>query len=207
MKKKIKEKEEKMRIILASKSPRRKELLELMGVKNFEIIVSQVDETMDDTITLEENSKMLAYHKAKAVFDKTFGDRIVIGSDTLVTKNGKIYGKPKTKEEAFQMIKELKASTHQVITSLCVLKEENGKLEEYVDYDIANVEMKGITDEEIQAWIDTGEAMDKAGAYAIQGKFAIHINKIDGNYNSIMGLPISKLYDVIKENIISQNFT
>jgi len=190
-----------MRIILASKSPRRKELLELMGVRNFEIIVSQVDETMDDTITLEENSKMLAYYKAKAVFDKTFGDRMAIGSDTLVAKSGKVYGKPKTKEEAFKMIKELKASTHQVITSLCVLKEENGKVEEYVDYDISNVEIKNITDEEIQAWIDTGEAMDKAGAYAIQGKFAVHISKIDGNYNSIMGLPISKLYDMIKEYI------
>ena len=115
-----------MRIILASKSPRRKELLELMGVKNFEIIVSNADETIEDGLSIEEQSKKLAYQKAKAVFDKTQGERLVIGSDTIVVKNGKIYGKPKDEKEAFQFITELRADTHEVITSLCVIKEENG---------------------------------------------------------------------------------
>ena len=117
-----------MRIILASKSPRRKELLELMGVKNFEIIVSNADETIEDGLSIEEQSKKLAYQKAKAVFDKTQGERLVIGSDTIVVKNGKIYGKPKDEEEAFQFITELRADTHEVITSLCVIKEESGKV-------------------------------------------------------------------------------
>lgn len=190
-----------MKIILASKSPRRKELLEQMGVKDFEIIVSEADETLQEGLTLEEQSKKIAYNKAKAVFDKTEGDRIVIGSDTLVIKDGKIYGKPRTEKEAFEMIKEIQAGIHQVITSLCVLKQENGTVSEHLDYDIANVTIKAMTDGEIQNWIETGEAMDKAGAYAVQGKFAVYISKIDGNYHTIMGLPISKLYDVIKEYI------
>ena len=190
-----------MRIILASQSPRRKELLELMGIKNFDIIVSNADETMDNNLTLEEMSQKIAYKKAKNVFERTTGDRIVIGSDTLVIKNNKIYGKPKNEEDAFNMIKELKNGEHKVITSLSVFKEENGNQSEYLDYDISTIEIKNMTDEEILSWIKSGEAIDKAGAYAIQSKFEVYINKINGNYYSIMGLPINKLYDVIKEYI------
>ncbi len=190
-----------MRIILASKSPRRKELLELIGIKKFDVMVSNVDESLKKDLSIEEQSKKLAYNKAKAVFDETTGERIVIGSDTLVVKNGKIYGKPKTETEAFEMIKELKLGLHQVITSICVLKEEKGIKSKYLDYDITEIEMKDMTDEEIKKWIDSGEAMDKAGAYAIQGKFAVYITKINGNYHSVMGLPTSKLYDQIKQYI------
>ncbi len=190
-----------MRIILASKSPRRKELLELMGVRNFEIIVSNANETIEDGLSIEEQSKKLAYQKAKAVFDKTQGERLVIGSDTIVVKNGKIYGKPKNEKEAFQFITELRADTHEVITSLCVIKEENGKVTEYVDYEVTQIEVKDITDEEIKKWIDTGKPMDKAGAYSIQDEFAVFISKINGNYHSVIGLPTSKLYDVIKQYI------
>jgi len=143
-----------MRIILASGSPRRKELLELMNIK-YEIIKSNVDESFRDDLTIEEQSKRLAYVKAKDVFDKTKGDRIVVGSDTLVLKNGKIYGKPKSKEEAFSMIQELRNDVHEVITSLSVISNINGNYEEYVDYDIAKVYIKDITDEEIQKWIDS----------------------------------------------------
>lgn len=190
-----------MKIILASQSPRRKELLELMGVKKFDVIVSNTDETLEENLSIQEQSKKLAYKKAKAVFDVTFGERIVIGSDTLVVKKGKIYGKPKTEQEAFNMIKELQGETHEVITSLCVLKEENGKQQEYVDVDVTFIKIKKMTNTEIQNWIASGEARDKAGAYAIQGKFAVYIEKINGNYHSVMGLPTSKLYDVIKQYI------
>lgn len=190
-----------MRIILASKSPRRKELLELMGVRNFEIIVSNTDETIEEGLSIEEQSKKLAYQKAKEVFDKTEGERIVIGSDTIVVKDGKIYGKPKDEKEAFQFITELRANTHEVITSLCVLKEENGNVTEYLDYDVTTIEVKYITDEEINKWIKTGKPMDKAGAYSIQDEFSVFISKINGNYHSVIGLPTSKLYDVIKQYI------
>ena len=190
-----------MKIILASKSPRRKQLLELMGVKNFEIIVSNTNEVINKSLSIEEVSKQLAYEKAKAVFDRTTGDRIVIGSDTLVVKDEKIDGKPKNAEDAFNMIKELNGGDHKVFTSLSVLKEENGKECTYLDCDIAIVTIKKMTYDEINNWVASGEPMDKAGAYAVQGRFTVYIEKINGNYDSVVGLPTSKLYDVIKEYI------
>ena len=187
-----------MRIILASGSPRRKELMEMMGIK-FDVIVSDCDETFEDGLSLEEQSKRLAYIKAKTVFNETSGDRIIIGSDTMVIKDDKIYGKPKTKEEAIQMIRELKDNSHKVITSLCVISKKDEEIKEQVDYDIAEVYFKDISDNEIETWVNTGNPYDKAGAYAIQSKFGVHINKIDGNYFTVVGLPIHKLYDMLKQ--------
>lgn len=187
-----------MRIILASKSPRRKELLALLNVE-YEVIVSEADETLEEGITIEEQAKRLSFIKAKTVFDETTGDRIVIGSDTMVIKNNKIYGKPKDREEAFKMLKELQGTNHKVITGLAILVEKNGEYKKYLDYDIADVYFKDISDEEINNWIDTGEAYDKAGAYAVQGKFMVFIEKFNGNFATVMGLPIHKLYDVIKK--------
>lgn len=117
-----------MKIILASASPRRKELLGYI-TKNFETIVSNINENFIEGLTIQEQSKRIAYLKAKEVFDRTKGDRIVIGSDTLVLKNEKPFGKPKSKEEAFKMISELQNDMHEVITSLCVIieKMENKK--------------------------------------------------------------------------------
>ena len=109
-----------MKVILASKSPRRKELMDLLGIK-YEIMVSEEDETLEEGLSLEEQSKKLGYIKAKAVFDKTSEDRIVIGSDTMVIKNGKMFGKPKDKEDAVKMLNMLKNDKHQVITSIAIL--------------------------------------------------------------------------------------
>ena len=189
-----------MKIILASQSPRRKELMDLLNI-NYEIIVSNADETLEKSLTIEEQAKKLSYIKAKTVFDKTSGDRIVIGSDTMVVKNGKIYGKPKDNQDAFKMLKELKNTKHQAITGLAILVEKDGKYEEYLDYDIAEVYFKDMTDEEITNWINTGKALDKAGAYAVQDEFIVFIEKFNGNYSTIMGLPIHKVYDVLKKYI------
>ena len=190
----------KMKIILASKSPRRKELMNLI-TKNYEVIVSNADETHVEGLSIEEESKRLAYIKAKKVFDETSGNRIVIGSDSMVIKNGNIYEKPKDALDAKRMIQELQGKNHTVITSLCVLIEENNNYKEYIDYDVAEVYFKSITDEEIDKWIQTGNPLDKAGAYAIQSEFGVHVEKINGNYTTVVGLPIHKLYDVIKEYI------
>lgn len=187
-----------MKIILASKSPRRKELLDVLNL-DYEIIVSNADETLEENLTIEEQAKKLAYIKAKTVFDKTSGDRVVIGSDTMVVKNSKIYGKPKNEEDAFNMLKELKNSKHQAITGLAILIEKDGKYEEYIDYDMAEVYFKDMTDEEIRNWINTGKALDKAGAYAVQEEFVVFIEKFNGNYSTVMGLPIHKVYDVFKK--------
>lgn len=187
-----------MRIILASKSKRRKELLDLINLK-YEVICSNADETFEKGLTLEEQSKRLAYIKAKAVFDKIEGEKIVIGSDTMVAKNGKIYGKPKDKLDAIKMLEELKNGEHTVITSLAVLVKKGENYYEYVDYDTSKVYLKDMTYNEIQKWVEEDNPVDKAGAYAIQSKFTVFVEKIVGNYNTIVGLPIHKLYDILKE--------
>lgn len=191
-----------MKIILASASPRRKQLLSMV-VQNFEIIVSNVDEKIEDNLTPEEQTTHLAYIKARDVYERTDGDRIIIGSDTLVAKNGKVYGKPSDKQQAKEMIKELidGNKTHSVFTGLCIIIEKDGKYEEYKTFDEVKVFFKEITDAEIDKWIDSGKAMDKAGAYAIQDEFCVHIEKIEGNYTSIVGLPTHKIYDKIKDYI------
>ena len=186
-----------MKIILASKSPRRKELLDLLNL-DYEIIVSDAEEILNKNLSIEEQAKNLSYIKAKTVFEQTKGERIVIGSDTMVIKDNKIYGKPKNEENAFEMLKELKNSKHQVITGLAILVEKDGIYEEYIDYDMAEVYFKDISDEEIRNWINTKEALDKAGAYAVQGQFMVFIEKFNGNYSTVMGLPIHKVYDILK---------
>ena len=191
-----------MRIILASQSPRRKELLALIAPK-FEVMVSNQEEMFNNTLSVEEQVTEIAYTKAKNVYDRTNGDRIIIGSDTIVTKNGKIYGKPKDRNHAKEMIKELITGekVHKIITGLSILIEENWILKEYKTYDTVNVYLKDMTDEEIEKWLDTGNAMDKAGAYGIQNEFCVHVEKIEGNYTTALGLPTHKVYDIIKEYI------
>lgn len=186
-----------MQIILASESPRRKELLEMMKLE-FEVKPSNSDETFEEGLSLEEQSKRLAYIKAKSVFDETSGDRVVIGSDTMVLKDDKIYGKPHNKEQAIAMLQDLNNSKHQVITSICVISQKGTEYKEQIDYDIADVYFKKITMKEIEEWIDKDKPYDKAGAYAVQSEFGVHIEKINGNYFTVVGLPIHKLYDMLK---------
>ena len=188
-----------MKIILASGSPRRKELLKLV-VPEFDIMISGVDEKIDKDLTVEQQVTKLSYIKAKDIYEKTDGDRLIIGADTIVVKNNKIYGKPKNKENAKQIIKELLDGdrTHRVLTGLTVIYEKNGEYKEYKLYDEAKIFLKNISDEEIEKWIATGNAMDKAGAYGIQNEFCVHVEKVEGNYMTVLGLPVHKLYDIIK---------
>ena len=185
-----------MKVILASKSPRRKELMDLLGI-DYEIIVSEAEEILEEGLTIEEQSKKLGYIKAKAVFDKTEGDRIVIGSDTMVVKNGKLFGKPKDREDAVNMLNLLKNDKHQVITSIAILVEEDGKYQEYIDCDIAEVYVSNMDDKEIEKWIKIGNVYDKAGAYAIQSEFGVFVDKVEGNYSTVIGLPINKVYQIL----------
>ena len=187
-----------MRIILASKSPRRKELLDELNL-DYEIIVSNEEEKFDQTLSIKEQVKSVAKQKAKHVFDNTQGNRVVIGADTIVVKNNEIFGKPKDKKDAIDMLNKLKDSRHTVYTALCVLCENNGNMKEYTDVDLTDVYFRNISDEDILAWVDSGMGMDKAGSYAIQGGFAIHVDRINGNYTTVMGLPIHKLYDILKD--------
>ena len=188
-----------MKIILASGSPRRKELLKMV-VPEFEIKISEAEEILEEGITPEEQAIRLAYLKALNVFEQTKGNRIVIGSDTMVVKNGKIYGKPSSKEKAKQMIKELLDGdrTHYVITGLSIIIEKDGKNQEYKTFDKVKVYFNDMTDDEIEKWIETGKSMDKAGAYAMQEEFGVFVEKIEGNYSTVVGLPIHKVYEIIK---------
>lgn len=191
-----------MRIILASGSPRRKELLKLI-VPEFEVLVSGIDEKLKEGLTMQDQVIRLSYMKAKDIYEKTTGDRIIIASDTIVVKNKKIYGKPKDRENAKQMLHELLEGdkTHNIFTGLTVLVNKEGEYKEYKTFDEVKVFLKNMTEEEIEKWIDTGKAMDKAGSYGIQNEFCVFVNKIEGNYTTVMGLPTHKLYDIIKEYI------
>ena len=119
----------------------------------------------------------------------------------MVIKNGKMFGKPKDKEDAVKMLNMLKNDKHQVITSIAILVQKDGKYEEYLDCDITDVYVSDMTDEEIENWIEVGNVYDKAGAYAIQSKFGVFVDKIDGNYSTVIGFPINKVYQILKQYI------
>lgn len=190
-----------MKIILASGSPRRKELMDLAKIE-YEIIPSKFDEKVDQKLSLDEQSVELAFGKAKDVFDNTQGDRTIIGSDTLVILDGKQFGKPKDRDEAVKMLKSLQGRSHTVYTSLVILIEKNGEYKEYKELHKSEVFVNEMSNEEIESYVDMENPLDKAGAYAIQSCFIVYINKIVGDYATIVGLPISRVYKILKENDI-----
>lgn len=190
-----------MKIILASQSPRRKEFLSQMDL-DFEVIVSNYEEIVDDTMNKNDVALHFAYQKAKEVFDRTQGDRMVIGCDSVVLINDKIYGKPHNRQEAYEMIKSYCGTYNLVITGLCVLVSRDDVETTYKVSETSKVYICDMTDEEIYGYIDTGEPFDKAGAYGLQGKFNIYVDSVEGNVSSIVGLPTNKLRDILRmENI------
>ena len=174
-------------MILASASPRRKEILENFGF-SFKTIVKNIDETSDKT-RAEEKILEIAEKKARAAAID-FPDENVVGADTVVVVDGKILGKPKNKEEAFSMLKYLSGRSHEVITAFSFIN--INKNISYSDYEITKVYFKNLTDDEIKWYINTKEPMDKAGAYGIQGKGAFFVEKIEGDFFSVMGFPLGK---------------
>ena len=188
-----------MRIILASQSKRRQELLKNQLHLDFEVIVSDSDEILDPNLSTLDNCINISYQKAKDVLEKTEGDRIIISCDTIVLKDNKIYGKPKTKEDAYNILKLLSNTSHEVLSCLTVIKVENNKVEEYKTYGKGIVYIDEMTDSEIYDWILDGNPYDKAGGYAIQEGFGKFVNKIEGDFYSIVGLPLNKLYNILKK--------
>lgn len=197
-------------IILASASPRRKELLEQIGLQ-FEICPAKGEEVITKTIP-HEVVQELASQKAKEVagmvkaYETSHGelmtpqDIMVIGADTIVAYENQILGKPKDEEDAFRMLSMLSGNTHAVYTGVSiVLLGASGKAGEMTFYEKTDVVMRAMSKDEIYRYIATGEPMDKAGAYGIQGKCAIYIDKIDGDYNNVVGLPIAAIYRELKK--------
>ena len=180
-------------IILASASPRRQELLRLI-TDEFAVMPTNVDETLPDNTGPEEAVRTLALRKARAAVGGTKSGDIVVGSDTIVVApNGHILGKPCDRQEAADMLRTLSGSVHRVVTGAAVLC--GGK--ETVFTSDASVTFCEMTDDEIDAYLDTGEPFDKAGAYGIQGRGARYITGISGDYYAVVGLPVQKLYKVL----------
>ncbi|AEM78411.1 septum formation protein [Thermoanaerobacter thermohydrosulfuricus] len=183
-----------MKIVLASKSPRRRELLSNLGL-DFEVIESNVEEFSNE----KHPSRYvmdLSFNKAMLVAKKLKEEAIVIGADTIVVIEDKVLGKPKDRDEAYIMLKSLQGRVHTVYTGITIVRTKDFK---YVsDFEETKVWIKKLQDEEIFNYIDTGECYDKAGAYAIQGFGALIVEKIVGDYFNVVGLPISKLFDILK---------
>lgn len=182
-------------LILASSSPRRKELMETIGIP-FKIEVSDIDESMDLSNDLSEEIKELAYRKAKVIADK-HKDAVVLGADTIVVYDKEVLGKPKNEEDAYTMLRKLSGNTHQVLTGVCIVNQ--GEPKTYCS--ISEVTFCELTDEEIWKYISTKEPMDKAGAYGIQGFGGCFVKSIKGDYYSIMGLPLSLVYQELMKII------
>lgn len=187
---------ENIKIILASKSPRRREFLEKLGV-NFEIIPAESPEDMSAFKNIKKLSKSLGEQKAQEVFDKTQGDRIVIGSDSMVYVKGKLYGKPKSEDEGRKMLKTLSGNWHKVLTSLCVIIEKNGEKKVYSKVFVVKVKFMKLTDKMINTYLATGDYKDKAGSYGVQSLSSKFIECVKGDYASIVGLPFCELYKIL----------
>lgn len=178
------------KFILASASPRRKELLSIY-VKDFKIMPADIDETVPDNIALEDAPLYIAKEKAAAVFNKLNEDEIIITADTIVLLDNKIYGKPKDKLDAYNMIKTLSGRTHQVITGVCCYSKDKQINIEFSD--VTNVSFTDISDEIIEKYLENAEYIDKAGAYAVQGLASMFVEKIEGSYDNVVGLPMGRL--------------
>ena len=190
-----------MRIILASASPRRRELLEQIGLQ-FEVKVSNVQER----ITASEPGKIveeLSEQKARAVLETLTDakkDVLVIGADTIVAKENRILGKPTSMKHAVEMLEWLSGNTHEVYTGVTLCYKKAGeKLLCKTFHEMTKVHFYSMSDKEISEYVSTNDCMDKAGAYGIQGFCARYIRGIEGDYNNVVGLPVGRLYQEIKE--------
>ncbi|MBQ9886218.1 MAG: septum formation protein Maf [Lachnospiraceae bacterium] len=210
------------KIILASGSPRRKELLSQIGIE-YDVVVSNIEEYTDETepdkiVEALSRQKALATaegcdnaqkepataegcdnaQKALATAEDCDDTRIILGADTVVSVDGIILGKPSSKEDAYRMLKLISGRNHEVYTGVTLVKKsgEDRKIITFSEKTLVYV--KEMTDEEIWNYIESGEPMDKAGAYGIQGRFAAFVEGIDGDYNNIVGLPVSRVYDMLK---------
>lgn len=191
-------KEKNMReIILASGSPRRKELLAQVGIA-FQVIKSKAEEKITKTIP-EEIVKDLSHQKAEDVAAGV-EEGIVLGADTIVCLDHEIMGKPRDREEAYQMLEQLQGRSHSVFTGVTLMKKEAGQVTKDQSFAVeTKVKVHAMSREEIEDYLDTGDPFDKAGGYGIQGPFAAYVDGIEGDYNNVVGLPIAAVYQELKQ--------
>jgi septum formation protein len=181
-----------MQIILASQSPRRRELLGLFHIP-FIVRVSDADETMDPAAPAAQQVGLVSRRKAEAVSREA--EDVVIAADTIVVCNGQILGKPRDQADAFRMLRLLSGRDHQVMTGMTVLRGDVCK----TVTEITDIHFRELSDREINAYIRTGEPMDKAGSYGIQGGAALFAERLVGDYYNVMGLPVCRLGQLLRE--------
>ena len=188
------------KLVLASQSPRRREIMKFVDL-DFDVMPSDCDENIEYSSPSDMVSK-LSFLKANDIANKiknedSTNQHIVIGSDTTVYFEGEILGKPKNEEDAFNILKKLSGKTHIVYTGVTVIDTLNNKFETF--YEETKVTFWDVTDEEINTYIATGDPMDKAGAYGVQGRGAFIVKKVEGDYFTVVGLPIAHLLQVLKK--------
>mgnify|MGYP004702006111 FL=1 len=180
--------------ILASKSPRRQELLHSLGI-NFEVIIKEMDESYPDNLTKEEIPVFLAELKSKSLITKLKENDLLITADTIVWLNGEVLGKPENKQEAIKILQKLSANEHQVITGVCLTSIHKQKS----FFSISIVRFKELSLSEIEYYVSEYNPLDKAGAYGIQEWIGyIGITHIEGSFFNVMGLPVQQLYTEIQ---------
>lgn len=182
-----------MKLILASQSPRRRELLGLFRIP-FEVRAADIDETMDPNLPAKEAVHKVSYRKAMAIAVEN-DDDVVIAADTIVVIGNEILGKPRSAEHARQMLKRLSGQVHQVMTGIAVRRGTGCS----VCTEVTEVFFRELSDKEIDAYIATGEPMDKAGAYGIQGGAALFCRRLKGDYYNVVGLPVCRLYTILRQ--------
>jgi septum formation protein len=188
------EKDSLAKIVLASSSPRRKELLEGLGLKFTIDSDGIVEETIPEEVKPNKIVEMLALQKASAVAFK-YNDAIIIGSDTIVALDEMVLGKPANDEDALRMVMKLQGRTHRVYSGIAVVNAQTG--EKNVTHDVTEVDFRSISEDEAIRYIATGEPKDKAGSYAIQGLGAVFVRGIRGDYYNVVGLPLFKLVEIL----------
>lgn len=183
-------------LYLASKSPRRREILETMGM-TFELISGDCPEIVNDWERPDQVVMSIALQKGLSAAKQFNQGELIISADTIVVSEGRILGKPKDREDAFKVLKDLSGKGHEVMTAFSII--EAGTFNKVVEYVVTEVTFKDYDDDFINWYLDSGEPFDKAGAYGIQAKGALMVEKIDGDYFNVVGFPISKIVDVLKE--------
>ena len=181
-----------MTLILASQSPRRRELLGLFACP-FTVRVADIDETMDETKPAYDEVARVSRQKAEAVDRQA--DDVVIAADTIVVLGSQVLGKPHSPQEARQMLHSLSGRDHQVMTGMTVLRGDTA----ITVTEVTHIHFRELTDGEIDAYVQSGEPMDKAGAYGIQGGAALFVEKMVGDYYNVMGLPVCALWKILRE--------
>lgn len=184
------------KLVLASSSPRRRKILENLDL-NFIIMKSKAPEKIKADEAPEHIVMALALEKALDISENLTDDSIIIAADTIVYKK-KVLGKPKSYEDAFEMLKSLQDDIHYVYTGLAVI--ENGTYKKFVTYEKTKVQIKRLSESKIKKYIETGEVWDKAGSYAIQGFGSTIVKCIEGDYFSVVGLPVAKLEDILSKH-------